>query len=186
MTGAERQRRYVLGQRGTAPAAAPASQLQAENAQLKTDCAKLKAEIANLKQTPTPAQASELEAQCAKLKDENTKLKMQLAGAHHQIRELAARRPQSSPKPKPPPRTQSEIEQQLRKQVSKLRGRLRMIIHSPVGSVVVKPGSRRKILAALHPDGVLDPAVKKRLEIAFQIISELFDKKKLIEIEEEA
>ena len=49
----------------------------------------------------------------------------------------------------------------------------------------VKPGSRRKILTALHPDGVQNPVAKQRHEIAAQIINGLFASGKLREIEEE-
>jgi hypothetical protein len=42
----------------------------------------------------------------------------------------------------------------------------------------MKPGDRRKILSALHPDGVENPAAKRRLEIAFQIINALFESRK--------
>ena len=49
----------------------------------------------------------------------------------------------------------------------------------------VKPGSRRKILTALHPDGVQNPVAKRRLEIAAQIINGLFASGKVREIEEE-
>jgi hypothetical protein len=59
-----------------------------------------------------------------------------------------------------------------------------MFAATPHGTVLLKPGDRRKLLSALHPDSVQDPAAKRRLETAFQIISELFDRKNLREIEE--
>lgn len=133
----------------------------------------------------TGASTSLLEAECEKLKDENTKLKMQLAGARHQIRQLTARRPQSSPKPKPPPRAQSEIEQQLRKTVAKLRRRLQEVAHASKSTVYLKQGDLRKLRVGLHPDGVLDPVLAKRVNIASQILNELFDSGRLREIEED-
>jgi hypothetical protein len=73
----------------------------------------------------------------------------------------------------------------LRRTLAQLRRKLRYIADSPLGTVFVKSGDRRKIRAALHPDGVQNPVAKQRLEIATQIINESFASGKLREIEEE-
>jgi hypothetical protein len=161
MTSTERSRRFLDKIRGTGPAPAPqSSELEAECANLKSECAKLKAENANLKRFADGAME-----QCAKL-------------------EARLKRPRPEPKAKPI-RTQSEIEQQLRRKINELRTQLRVVQYSRNDAVFLKRGDRRKILSALHPDSVLDPAVKRRLEIAFQIINDLFESKQLMEIGED-
>jgi hypothetical protein len=169
MSTAERQRRFLDRIRGSGTEAS-SSQLEAEYAKLKAECTKL-------------------ETECAKLKHDNTTLKRLLDGAHEHIRKMEARRerPRPQPKAKPPVSVDEEMQQKLtalRRKNAELRRRLQMVAEAPLGTVFLKQGDRRKILSALHPDGVENPAAKRRLEIAFQIINELFDKKKLREIEE--
>ena len=79
-----------------------------------------------------------------------------MEGAHEHIRKMEARRerPQTEPKPQP---TASEVEQKLRRTIAQLRHKLRYIADSSKGTVFLKPGDRRKIRSALHPDPVLDP-----------------------------
>lgn len=61
----------------------------------------------------------------------------------------------------------------LRKQNAELRARLRATANAPRGTVFMARTDRRKILAALHPDHVADPALRKRAEEAFQIFTNL-------------
>jgi len=54
-----------------------------------------------------------------------------------------------------------------------MRARLREFSRSSKNRIYIPGNDRRKILAALHPDGVPDPTMKKRHEEAFQIFSTL-------------
>jgi hypothetical protein len=105
--------------------------------------------------TSTAAPSSQLEAKCAKLKSENAKLKSDNAKLK---RENAAI-----------------------KRLFDVKRQFREISAASYGVVFLKQGDRRKILSALHPDGVENPAAKRRLEMAAQIIGELFNSGKLRE-----
>jgi hypothetical protein len=139
--------------------------------------------------TQTSTSSSLLEAECAKLKGDNATLKRLLEGAHEHIRKLEARRERPRPRPKaqPPAGGDEEMQQKLtalRRKNAELRKEIRAITYAPHGTLYLKQGERRKILSALHPDGVQDQTAKRRLEIAFQFISDLFDKGRLREFKE--
>ena len=177
MSTAERQRRFLDRIRATGTATS-LSELQAENAKLKSEVAKL------------TAQYAKLEAEHAKPKNEpsNADLKRLLAGAYQHIEKLEARlkRPRPEPKPKPQQSVDEEMAQKLsalRRKNNELRRRLHSIVHESKTTALLKPGDRKKILAGVHPDGVLDPATAQRLNIASQIIGELFQSGRLKEIE---
>jgi hypothetical protein len=180
MSGSERQRRYL--ERLLAKASQPPGELDRARARI----AELEKALAIADTTQDKSAIASLTKSEAKLKSENAELKRLLDGAREHIKKLEARRERPRPEPKAKPiRTQSEIEQELRQTINKLRAQLRYIARSPLGTVFVKSGYRRKILSALHPDGVETPAAKRRHEIGFQLINELFESGKLREIEED-
>jgi hypothetical protein len=106
--------------------------------------------------TQAAAPSNLLKAKCEKLKRENAKLKNDNAKLK---RENAAIK------------RLFDVKRQFRK----------ISAASYDGVVFLKQGDRRKILSALHPDGVENPAAKRRLETASQIIGELFNSGKLME-----
>jgi len=162
MSSSERQRRFLERIRASGTAVS-------SNA-LEAECVKLKDE-------------------CAKLKSENATLKRLLDEAREHVRKLEARRERPQPQPKAQPISgDAEMEQKLKalkKKIAELRYRLRTVQYSDKGAVFLKPGDRRKILSALHPDNEVNPATKRRLEVAFQIINDLFESGKIKEISED-
>ena len=156
---------------------------------------KLRAQAATASASPLSAECAKLSAENAKLKSEVATLKREVAtlnrlldGAREHADKLEARlkRPRPEPKPKPQQSVDEEMAQKLsalRRKNNELRRRLHTVAHESKTTALLKPGDRKKILAGVHPDGVLDPATAQRLNIASQIIGELFQSGRLKEIE---
>jgi len=126
----------------------------------------LRAENAALASDRRAAFAAALAAALAAEREENATLQRQLAAA------LAVAKPKQ-PKPTKPTPTPNDTEAKLRKEIRQLRRRLQNVAESGKGTLFISMADRRKIRAALHPDGATDPARRKRLTEASQIFNNL-------------
>ena len=165
MTSAERQRRRRERlSSGTANDPLGDFIIKKQRQEIEALCQEvtaLRAENAALASDRRAAFAAALAAALAAEREENATLQQQLAAA------LAGAKPKQ---PKPTP---NDTEAKLRKEIRQLRRRLQNVAESGKGTLFISIADRRKIRAALHPDGATDPARRKRLTEASQIFNNL-------------
>ena len=164
MTSAERQRRRRERlSSGTANDPLGDFIIKKQRQEIEALCQEvtaLRAENAALASDRRAAFAAALAAE----REENATLQQQLAAA------LAVAKPKQ---PKPTKPTPKDTEAKLRKEIRQLRRRLQNVAESGKGTLFISIADRRKIRAALHPDGATDPARRKRLTEASQIFNNL-------------
>lgn len=124
------------------------------------EVATLRAENAALASDRRAAFAAALADALAAEREKNATLQRELAKAP------AAAKPKQQAKP-------DETEAKLRKEIRQLRQRLRNVAESGKGTLFISAADRRKIRAALHPNGATDPVRRKRLTEASQIFNNL-------------
>lgn len=168
MTSAERQRRRRERlSSGTANDPLGDFIIKKQRQEIEALCQEvtaLRAENAALASDRRAAFAAALAAALAAEREENATLQQQLAAA------LAGAKPKQ---PKPTKPTPNDTEAKLRKEIRQLRRRLQNVAESGKGTLFISIADRRKIRAALHPDGATDPARRKRLTEASQIFNNL-------------
>jgi hypothetical protein len=113
--------------------------------------------------------------------DKLKQLTLENMSLRQQLRDALARMPKTQrvKQPAKEPRPVDEEIKRLRKLLAEARARLQRVAESNRGTVFMTSASRRKILAALHPDHQSDPVLKRRQEEAFQIFSAFGDRRDL-------